>query len=192
MSQNLKEDYPPREMLDQLAAEIDSQQRICGAPRVLDIHPVQPYPHHLGPCAELFLDHTFQSAFVLSQKRTHLQMYISVSGIREFKGKGAKMVRCKQPWPRTHGTDRRRPIALHKWICFECHGPPPSPECQATHICGNDACCAASHIRWQEQYANLAERGWHSNHHPLTCHGAKRRYSRLSWLGREGHECTSM
>ena len=175
-------EYPSRDLLARLASEIDEQQWHSATPRVLEKQHVLQHPDPLGPCTELFLYESFQSAFVLSQKRSHSKRYITVTGIREYPGKGAKKVLSTQCWPRTRKTGRLRPISLHRWIAVAVHGIPVNKGDEATHICGNEACVAASHIRWQSRDQNLDEREWHHQHPPATIHGMTRRFSRLSWL----------
>ena len=183
-SQMYEKNWPQHEFLVRLASEIDDMNAGSGLPAVLKRSEVLPYPCTMTPCVELNLDQPFESALSLSQKRAHGESYISVTGLREFLAKGSKKVRCKNPWPRTHRTDVKRPISLHAWITFDTYGLPPSREHQATHLCGNDACVSAAHLRWQRQIDNLADQHWHSNHSqstPKTVSCMKRRFSRLAW-----------
>ena len=172
-----RSDYPKDELLTRLAAELDAAQPDRAAPRVLQRLELPSYPDALGPCAEFSLT---RSEFVFSQKRTDGKLYITICGKREYEGKGAKKVRSKQPWPLTQDKSRLRPISLHRWICVFMHGLPPSKQHEATHVCGNDACVAGGHIRWQFYKDNLDDVPFHNSTLSTTPEGT-RRFSRIPW-----------
>ena len=177
-------DFPPRRLLQEVAAEIDAAPRDKPAPRVLDRSELSSYPNALGPCSELRLSECRQSAFVMSQHHCSGKMYVTVTGKREYAGKGVKMKRSKQAWPRTRGTDRLRPVSLHRWICFALRGPPPSSMHEAAHVCGNDACVAGKHLRWLLKKENVKDQIFHravSPCEPCSVAEGRRQYSRLSW-----------
>jgi len=56
-------------------------------------------------------------------------------------------------------------------MCFEAHGPPPSPEHEASHKCGNGhkACTNPRHLRWATPKENNADKLLHG-----TWNGGKR------------------
>ena len=176
-----KNAYPSGAILAELASEIDAAQLDPAAPRVLQRLPVESHPCKLGACAEIC---PHSSSFVMSSRRGKGKCYTTVAGKRSHRGKGMKKSRSKQDWPRTVKTDRLRPISLHRWICFEMHGPPPSELHEATHICGNDSCVAGAHLRWQLSEANFDDLSFHQQHPPTTPRSStesKRHYSRLAW-----------
>ena len=176
------DDYPPEELLRELVSEVEAQ---CGserAPSILKLAPAACFPQPLTPCFEVCVSDMARCSFVLSQKRSGGQQYVSVIGKRAHIGaKGVKKERSTVPWPRTLAMDRQRPIALHRWITVVLRGHPPSIDHQATHICGNDRCIAGSHLHWQLQADNLRDESFHHHHSPSTKEPSTRHFSRLSW-----------
>lgn len=179
------QDYPSDDVLCELIAEIESQQPISARMRVLSKTPAHAHPVPLEPCVELHVD-SMTSTFVLSQRRSRGELYTSVCGKRTHNSaKRVPKVRSQQPWPRTHRTDRLRPVALHRWITVSVRGPPPSSEHEASHICGNERCIASAHLQWQHRRENKKDCGFHSVHLPLTPASeptVTRRFSRTAWL----------
>jgi hypothetical protein len=51
-------------------------------------------------------------------------------------------------------------VYLHRWMCQERHGPPPSPKHQASHSCGRgaDGCVNPAHLSWKTPSENQADR----------------------------------
>ena len=52
-------------------------------------------------------------------------------------------------------------IAVHRLICREAHGEPPTAKHEVAHNCGNRACCNPSHLRWDTRKGNLADKRKH-------------------------------
>ena len=96
-----------------------------------------------------------------SKERYGKRSYIRVQGRRTHPPSGMKKTRKDLTWPRT-GSGRLRIVRLHRWICAAVHGPPPSKEHEATHICGNSECICASHIRWQPKPENREDVIFHA------------------------------
>ena len=62
--------------------------------------------------------------------------------------------------------------------------PPPSEDSDSTHVCGNERCIAAAHLRWQSQGENRDDQRFHKMHAPLTPRSqttSMRRFSRMPW-----------
>lgn len=57
---------------------------------------------------------------------------------------------------------------VHRAVCEEVYGPPPTPDHDASHSCGrgSDACCAKRHLSWKTHAANMAD---------MVMHGTSRR-----------------
>jgi len=49
----------------------------------------------------------------------------------------------------------------HRIVCERVHGPPPSPEIEAAHNCGNTSCVNPDHIRWATHTENMADKELH-------------------------------
>jgi hypothetical protein len=49
-------------------------------------------------------------------------------------------------------------------ICEVTNGPPPGPEYEAAHSCGNRACVASKHLRWATPKENCADRVLHGTY----------------------------
>lgn len=51
-------------------------------------------------------------------------------------------------------------------VCEEIHGPPPMPDHEAAHSCGNGhlACCTKGHLSWKTPTENQADRLVHDTH----------------------------
>lgn len=52
-----------------------------------------------------------------------------------------------------------RPILVHRQVCIEAHGPPPSDEHEAAHLCGNGhlGCVNKRHLAWKTKLENRAD-----------------------------------
>lgn len=52
---------------------------------------------------------------------------------------------------------------VHRRVCEEINGPPPTPEHQAAHSCGKglQGCCAKRHVSWKTVGGNTADRFLH-------------------------------
>jgi hypothetical protein len=50
-------------------------------------------------------------------------------------------------------------IDVHRYICIQVHGEPPSPKHHASHSCGQGhlGCVNPKHVRWKTQSENLKE-----------------------------------
>lgn len=177
-----RSDFPSADilmiLLDELAHDVPTN---C----VLEHTSTPAYPDLLSPCVELELSSCSPTSFVMSQKRGNGEKYITVHSRRASEvTAGVKKQRSHQPWPRTRETNRLRPVYLHRWIAVVQHGLPPSPLHEAAHICGNQSCITASHIRWQLPLENIRDRDFHKTCPPpspdTTC-GPKRRYARTEW-----------
>lgn len=179
-------DYPSMELLCELCEEIESSQQSVSSASILDLSPNAAFPQPLGPCFELRVAETTRSSFVLSQRRSGNVMYVTVTGKRSpCSGKGHWKKRSKVAWPRTRGTDRLRPITLHRWICMAMRGEPLAADMEAAHICGNDLCIASSHLQWQTRRDNGLDRRFHNctpAELPRTRQQGKKHYSRLPWM----------
>jgi len=179
-------DYPSAELLSELTHEIEAMNSNQAADSILDLSRSARFPALLGPCFELHLSSNTQSSFVLSQRRNNNRLYITVSGKRvHHGGKGLKKERSTVPWPRTRGTDRLRPVTLHRWILVITRAPPPTSMHEACHICDNDCCISASHLQWQLKADNLRDQSFHAKHRPRTPRSKTaccRRYSRIRWM----------
>jgi hypothetical protein len=177
-------EYPTVDLLRDLIAEVEDARSNDALPPVLGLAPVQEYPSPLGRCTELHVNE-IRTTFVLSQARSGGKGYITVSGKRNpCAGKGVKSQRSTDVWPRTRKTNRLRPVSLHRWICVATRGPPPSEDSDATHVCGNERCIAAAHLRWQSQGENRDDQRFHKMHAPLTPRSqttSMRRFSRMTW-----------
>lgn len=55
---------------------------------------------------------------------------------------------------------------VSRLVCEEIYGPPPTPDHQAAHSCGNGhlACCAKGHLSWKTSVENQADRLAHDTH----------------------------
>jgi hypothetical protein len=54
-----------------------------------------------------------------------------------------------------------RRVYAHRYVCTLRHGPPPSENLQAAHLCGNRACCNPLHIRWATPSENCLDKSLH-------------------------------
>lgn len=90
---------------------------------------------------------------------------------------------CGYPWPfATAGSPR--PYASLKVngknqpatrvVCEIAHGPPPTPDHEAAHGCGNSLCFNADCLRWATPVENNADKLVHDTHNRGTRHGQAR------------------
>ena len=54
-------------------------------------------------------------------------------------------------------------LLVHRIVCEEVNGPPPTPKHEAAHNCGKGhlGCCAPKHLRWATRAENQADRHIH-------------------------------
>ena len=66
---------------------------------------------------------------------------------------------------------KMRPV--HRVVCEADHGPPPSPEHEAAHLCGkgHEGCCNPKHLVWKTPAENQADRQAHGTHWRGERHG---------------------
>ena len=68
------------------------------------------------------------------------------------------------PFPASYGGKYGRitidgaAVSVHRWMCQQIHGDPPTDQHEAAHSCGNSICCNPSHIRWATHAENLEDR----------------------------------
>lgn len=76
-------------------------------------------------------------------------------------------------WPYGKGSDGYgmiwhggRSNKVHRLVCEEVNGPPPTPEHQAAHSCGKgrEGCCAPGHLVWKTPVENWADKLIHGTH----------------------------
>src|SRR5437879_1542174 len=75
------------------------------------------------------------------------------------------------PWPfsRLNGYGRGghngTPFYANRMMCEKAHGPPPTPEHEAAHSCGNgpQGCTNPRHLSWKTPSANQLDRAEHGN-----------------------------
>lgn len=60
---------------------------------------------------------------------------------------------------------------VHRLVCGDVHGAPPSPKHQAAHSCGNAGCCAPTHIRWSTPRENELDKVDHGTSNRGSRHG---------------------
>jgi hypothetical protein len=67
-------------------------------------------------------------------------------------------LRSRAGYGRTWNGDRM--IDVHRWVCKIVNGPPPTPEHEAAHSCGNGhlACCSPRHLRWATKAENESDK----------------------------------
>ena len=135
-------------------------------------------PAALKPCHELWLRDDEESdlhcKWIITQKRLRGEEYTSVIGKRDYGLRSGQRKRSPHMWPRTR-KDKKRPIALHRWIATCVWGSAPTKKHDAAHICGNARCIAAAHIRWQLPIKNQRdERIHHHTHNHISKTSAKR------------------
>jgi hypothetical protein len=55
---------------------------------------------------------------------------------------------------------------VHRLACEELYGPPPTPEHEAAHSCGNGhlGCVAKRHLSWKTHAENMADKLIHGTH----------------------------
>jgi DNA-binding transcriptional regulator YiaG len=63
---------------------------------------------------------------------------------------------------------------VHRHICEEIHGPPPTPKHEAAHSCGNGhlGCVSGKHLSWKTRTENQADRKKHGTGTAGERHGA--------------------
>lgn len=59
-----------------------------------------------------------------------------------------------------------RAVLVHRRACEEINGPPPTPEHEAAHHCGNGegGCVNVHHVRWATHVENMADKLIHDTH----------------------------
>ena len=89
------------------------------------------------------------------------------------------------PWP--YGADRkgygkvwynRETRLVHRIVCEHEHGPPPTPEHHAAHLCGKGhlGCCNRKHLEWKTPAENQADRLAHGTSN----RGSRNRQTKLT------------
>ena len=171
--------WPPLDMLLDFIAEIDSRASHKHGTPILRNKRMPSHPHCMTPCRELHILDWKPQTMVVSQRRSKGSLYITVFGPRVWGHAHGKKEKCRDDrWPRTAGSQRRRPISLHRWICAALHGPPASADVQASHRCGNQACIAGEHLCWQSQVENYRDETFHLSTPPVLTQEGVRRYAR--------------
>ncbi len=63
-------------------------------------------------------------------------------------------------------TADRRKVYVHRAVCEAVNGPPPTPDHDATHTCGNGhlGCVAKRHQKWGTHVENMADKLLHGTH----------------------------
>ena len=176
------QDLPSAEELVRLIECLRSAAPQLHSARILESSQVPAAPQLLDACAEVDVSALGDCGYVLSQCRGGKSRYITVHGRRSWQpGQGMKKVLSNQMWPRTKGSRRLQPVSLHRWITTVVRGAPPFSDAEATHICGNSACIAGAHLRWQQRSENLLDQTFHDDP-SVTQHVALGRHmSRLAW-----------
>ena len=66
-----------------------------------------------------------------------------------------------------------KPAWVHRLVCQEIHGPPPTPKHQAAHSCGkgHEGCVTPAHISWKSQKENESDKLIHGTHNRGERHG---------------------
>ena len=66
---------------------------------------------------------------------------------------------------------------VHRAVCLEANGPPPTPKHDAAHSCGNghDGCCTKRHLSWKTRKENMADKLLHGTHN----RGEQHNFSKL-------------
>jgi len=71
---------------------------------------------------------------------------------------------------------KKGPIAVHRLACIEVNGPPPTPDHESAHYCGNGkyGCVNPKHVRWATSSENQMDRVVHgSSNRGERCGSAK-------------------
>ena len=176
-------EYPPMEILERLLTEIAPAIDGLMPDHVLARAAMTKHPAALSPCCSV--DHVLlpKTSFVMRRKSMTRCPYMIVIGMRTAKGEDPALVkRSPSPhgWPRLR-SGRPRPIRLHRWICATVYGAASGDKCEATHLCGNSACIAAAHLRWQSRRDNMLDQTFHLDHPPRQTRAGMRRFARQSW-----------
>jgi len=63
------------------------------------------------------------------------------------------------PFAKSHGRPRIRREFVTRVVCEETNGPPPTPDHEAAHSCGNGhlACVTKRHLAWKTHAENMAD-----------------------------------
>lgn len=61
---------------------------------------------------------------------------------------------------------------VHRLVCKEVNGPPPTPQHEAAHLCGNSGCCAPRHLVWKTPSENATDKLIHGTHSRGERHGS--------------------
>lgn len=81
------------------------------------------------------------------------------------------------PYIKEHGygviAKNKRMKVVSRLLCEEINGPPPSPEYDAAHSCGNGTkgCVTKKHLSWKTKVENCADKLTHGTHNRGERHG---------------------
>lgn len=70
------------------------------------------------------------------------------------------------PFSRDTGGYAQMRRKVHRMLCVEVNGPPPSPNHQAAHTCGkgSDGCVNKRHLSWKTPHENCEDKRRHGTH----------------------------
>lgn len=58
----------------------------------------------------------------------------------------------------------RQKLSVHRLVCEDAYGPPPTRLHEVAHSCGNRSCVARTHLRWATHVENEADKLAHGTH----------------------------